>query len=140
MKYSAFGELEPFSGARLTGFLTFLFTGIAGQHSAGFQIRTKGFVVFQQSAGNTVAQSTCLSGNTAADDVGNDVQTGGETRQREGLKDVSAGGFGGEIFFKPLPLTLILPEPETIRTLALAVFLRPMAQNSLTDAFIQTSP
>ena len=35
---------------------------------------------------------------------------------------------------------VILPEPAAMRTLALADFLRPVAQISLTDAFINSTP
>ena len=100
MKGSALGELEPFAGARLTGFFPFFHAGIAGQHAAGLEVAAEVFIVFDEGAGDAVTERTGLSGCAAAGDVGGNVKRTFHAREFQRLQNVAAGRIGRKIFFE----------------------------------------
>ena len=59
-----FGELWTTTCFTQTHFLTFNLTRVTSNEASFTQFRTQGFVVLHQSAGDTVTDRTCLTGDT----------------------------------------------------------------------------
>ena len=81
------GELRSATSGLETVLLSLLHTRVAGQEAGGLQSGTVVHIGGQQSAGNTVTDSAGLAGDTAACNVGDDVELTGSTGNAEGLVD-----------------------------------------------------
>ena len=91
------GELRSATSGLETVLLSLLHTRVAGQEAGGLQSGTVLSVGGQQSAGNTVTDSTGLTGDTATCDVGNDVELTGGAGNAEGLVDDELQGLETEV-------------------------------------------
>ena len=65
----AFGELACFTSFLQAIFTAFFFTRVTSKVTCFFKSRTEFFVNFQESAGNTMTDCTCLAGYATADNI-----------------------------------------------------------------------
>ena len=78
-------ELRSATSGLETVLLSLLHTRVAGQEAGGLQSGTIVSIGSQQSAGNTVTDCAGLTGDTAACNVGDDVELTGGAGNAEGL-------------------------------------------------------
>jgi hypothetical protein len=98
----ALGELEALSRAGLTGFLSLLLPGVAGEHSAVLEDAAEGLVVGDERSGDSMTKGSGLAGLAAAVDVRGDVDPAGGPGDVKRLDYITAEGFGVEVFRKLL--------------------------------------
>ena len=91
------GELRSATSGLETVLLSLLHTRVAGQEAGGLQSGTVVRVCCEQGAGNTVTDSTCLTGDTAACNVRNDVELAVGAGYAEGLVDDELQGLETEV-------------------------------------------
>ena len=96
-KKLSLGELRSATSGLETVLLSLLHTRVAGQEAGGLQGGTVVRVSGQQSAGNTVTDCTCLAGDTATGNVGDDVKLAGSAGYAEGLVNDELQGLETEV-------------------------------------------
>ena len=93
----ALGELGSTTCGLQTVLLSLLHSGVAGHEASGLQSGTVLGVQDHQSAGQTVADSASLAGNTAAGDGDNDVNLAQQIQGGQGLTDDQLQGLQTEV-------------------------------------------
>ena len=91
------GELGSTTSCLETVLLSFLHTRVSGEEASLLEKGTIGFVSEKESAGNAVADCACLTGDTAAANVCNDVELSGGVGYAEGLVDDELEGLKTEV-------------------------------------------
>ena len=90
--------MEATACTGLTGLFTFFDACVAGKHTAGLEGGTKSFVHKEESAGDTVTESACLTCHTAAVKVGCDIDFAFVTGNSKNLHDEAGVRSDGEVF------------------------------------------
>ncbi len=94
---SAFGELRRTTGRFEAVLLTLFHTRIAGEETGFFEDRTHLFAVLEQGAGDTMADCTRLTRNTAACNGTDNIKLADCIGEIEGLADDQFQGLETEI-------------------------------------------
>ena len=96
------GELRCATCGLETVLLSFLHTRVARQEACLLQAGLKGFISLYESAGETVADSACLTGETAATNGSNDIKLTEGLGNAEGLVNDELQGFKTEVLINVL--------------------------------------
>ena len=91
------GELGSTTSCFETVLLSFLHSGVSGEESCLLEKGAVGIVSEKECAGYTVADCACLTGDTAAVYVSNDVVLADSVCNAEGLVDDELEGFEAEV-------------------------------------------